>query len=1113
MTSIKRLFLNTIIGMGCCCQAYAIKAYPHPIRVVQPDGSTLMVRLHGDEAAHYATTLDGFMLDKDSKGFYCYVDYDFSSGKKTLTAQRAHNANERMADENALLGGLKNARTVWQDITLRQGRRVMQPYTPLDKGTVCPKTSARLQGKSMADAMESQYLVILVNFTDSTFRFENADFKAWLNERGYAENGASGSVKDYYRDNSSGLFVPNFQVTGPYTLAHPTAYYAANDETGSDQNPRSMVKEACMLAKADNPDLDFAQFDNDGDGMMDNCYIIYAGYSEASTANGDDMWPHSWYMGEEQFTIDGITINNYSCSAELVGQPGLPATPSMDGIGTFTHEFGHILGLKDMYDTDDYVGGYGIDPGAYSLYASGSYNNNSKTPAGLMAFERLQMGWMKQGEEIRPLKEAEDVTLPSLGSSNTARYIDCQTGRTDGTGMEWFVLENRQQEGWDKYIPAHGMLIYHYDYTDERVEKYWSVNGPNNNAAHRCMYIMAADGTDDNFSRTGDTYPGSCANTSFTADSKPAAVNWAGEDVGVDITNITERDGDILFQVNGGASVWTTVKTETPQNICDTAALFTATVAPHGKPVEESGFCWSLNDQPTVSDNHQAAENKYQPELRADNLIPGANYYVRAYMRLQDGTLVYGSTVPFQTECALAVAPFYGDFSSMTNGVLDCWTITDHNQDGTSWEYDKVTEGMLYYGDGYNDADDWLVCKRRLRIPENGALYFVRGIMDEGDVENLDIYVSTTTRNIDDFRLYKRFSFADSYYQAMIEEVDLKEFAGQDIYVALKCSSERLQSAIYIWNIMLMEKLATPQITRFEKSGDNQLAIEWTPIDKAKYYYLCFGKETEQPQFYSIFTPMSFYERVEGDVELTSGSVNFRSSGSVTLKTIPEGVLDLKFMLTSSGPFGSSRLTVQGSKDGINWTDVGPKITIDSYDSEGAEQDWEAYVAGKGYTKLRFNFEHGGRNGRLRYLYLEYNDGKVIDILAEGAVYSESTVINAKTDGEFDSGRYAAWVCSGDGYLFYDDSPIAFYDAEAAAGISDTFDNTGVGLELTRGNIRIYGVCPGYHITIANAAGVTLMEGTAEGESLNFATGNRKGVMTVTVSGERKTFTRKIIVK
>ena len=118
----------------------------------------------------------------------------------------------------------------------------------------------------------------------------------------------------------------------------------------------------------------------------------------------------------------------------------------MDGIGTFTHEFGHILGLKDMYDTDEYLNGYGIDPGDYSLYASGSYNNDSRTPPCLMAFERMQMGWCEPVE----LNAPEDVALSSI-ADNVARYINAQPGRAEGTGHEWFILENRQNKGWDTY--------------------------------------------------------------------------------------------------------------------------------------------------------------------------------------------------------------------------------------------------------------------------------------------------------------------------------------------------------------------------------------------------------------------------------------------------------------------------------------------------------------------------------------------------------------------------------------------------------------------------------------------------------------------------------------
>ena len=110
--------------------------------------------------------------------------------------------------------------------------------------------------------------------------------------------------------------------------------------------------------------------------ITEDVNVVYAGYSEASTGNGDDMWPHSWTLDEFSLTIDGIIIDAYGCSAEFVGAEG----EKMDGIGTFTHEFGHVLGLKDMYDTDEYTDGYGLDPGDYSIFASGRYNNKSRTP-------------------------------------------------------------------------------------------------------------------------------------------------------------------------------------------------------------------------------------------------------------------------------------------------------------------------------------------------------------------------------------------------------------------------------------------------------------------------------------------------------------------------------------------------------------------------------------------------------------------------------------------------------------------------------------------------------------------------------------------------------------
>lgn len=1123
MKFLRRLLVGLCLLLCLPQDAEAVKAYPRPITITQPDGSTITVRIHGDESFHYTTTIDGFLLEKDKAGYFCYVNYDFTTGRKTLSAQRAHNVGERDAAEKTFVSNLKAAKLVNADIkakrplTVKQPGRKVQPW--LKKSPVA-KASAANTATANAETAESKYLVILVNFADSTFKYTNEDFETWLNESGYSTNGGWGSVKDYWRDNSMGQFVPDFTVVGPYDLSKPLVEYAGNaEDTGEDVDPRSMIKEACLLAKEANPGLDFAQFDNDGDGVVDNCYVIYAGYSEASTANPDDMWPHSWTMGDDVFEIDGVKIDEYSCSAELVGMPGAPEKPTMDGIGTFTHEFGHILGLKDMYDTDDYTNGYGVDPGAYSLYASGSYNNESRTPPCLMAFERLQMGWAQEGTDIVELKGPEDVTLDHV-SANKARYINAQPGRADGTGYEWFVLENRQQTGWDSYIPAHGLLIYHYDYTKEMVDEYWSVNGPNNNAKHRCMYIKAADGVDDENSRAGDTYPGTSANTSFTDMTTPNSLNWNNEPTNVPVTNILEQDGKIMFQVCGGTSVWDFVKTEVPGDVRDVSATFNAEMTGNTHDVAEAGFCWSLEDNPTLDDTHKAAEwNDGKFSVAVDNLQPGSNYNVKAYVKMNDGSVVYGSSVMFATECETATAPFIADFLSWTNGQPDCWQIVDRNGDGTTWILDESTGGLVYQFDYWNNADDWLISKRRIHVPENGVLVLSRGVAETTTVEDLEIYISTKTSDIDDFFLYEKMSFADYFSEQHNEEIDISRFAGQDIYIALRCCSEKLQTNLWIWNVAVTEKLPAPTITKFEQTAPDQMTIEWTPVEKAKNYYLYYGKETDEPNDVLVFAPMDFFEKAEGDVQLSSGSMLFTGNATVELIDFPEGLTDLKFMVLTSGPTGTSELLVEGTKDGSAWTSVGPRVILKEFDNEGQECDWKSYVEGQGFKKLRFRFTHGGRNGRVKYLTLGYTDGKIIEDIAAGGTLDKYGVLHtsvsfgAEIPGEFNNGRFVAWVASGDGILFYDQSENAYYEYNGTTSITEVIGDSGISVTAGAGTLGLDGLKPGYRITCVSPSGTLLYSGEADGEHADISLPGKSGIVIVSIEGDGETYTTKVIIR
>lgn len=1037
-----------------------IKAIPHPVQVQQPDGTWLTVRIHGDEQFHYTTTMDGLLIARHTDGYFHYLDDD-----RTLSPQRVNETDRRTPDEQDFVRRLTPVRKTMVPYTLIP-REAKVPSRLLSRDVVAPQLQAGEQ------AVESQYLVILVGFTDCPFTFQNADFDIWLNQTGYAVDGGTGSVKDYYRDNSMGQFIPNFHVLGPFTLSKDQTYYAGNsDETGEDTNPRVMIAEAVKLAKAAHPEMDFGMFDNDKDGYMDNVNVIYAGYSEASTGNADDMWPHSWSMKEEAFSVDGIVVDNYSCSAEFVGSSG----QKMDGIGTFVHEFGHILGLKDMYDTDEYTDGYGLDPGDYSLYASGSYNNESRTPPCLMAFERMQMGWLSPTE----LKDPEDAILPPL-AENAARYIDAQPDRTPGTGVEYFILENRQQTGWDTYLPAHGLLIYHYDYTDEMVEKYWSVNGPNNNAKHRCLYIKPADGIDDTNTRGGDTYPGRSGNTAFTDTSTPNALNWAGKPTGVPVTNIREEGGIVYFQVKGGVTPLSILRTGVPTDIRDTSAKVTATIEQRLQEIVEMGFCWAMNSEPTLDSPLQAQVSPAdQAEYVMNGLEPGSLYNVRAYMKQADGQVVYGAAIPFKTECQVAEAPYIADFTSWTNNEPDCWKIVDNNADGTTWVFDKATQGMLYQFDYWNDADDWLI-STRMRIPEDGALFFVRGVVDESCVENLDVYVSTRSREVEDFHLVKQFSFADNFGYQMPEEVDLKEFAGQEVYVAFVCRSEKMQASLWLWQIYLTRKLGTPVIETFDLT-DKGLLVEWTPIEDASKYYLVFAEVTDEVFTTAVFLPESAYSRIEGDVTMSTGKVAFTGNGVAETIDYPDGINNCAFVLTSSGPFGTTIVTIEGTCDGETWTQLGPTLRVNEYNAMGTDYLLGSYMEGQTYKRLRFTCQHGGRNVTLKYLALEYNEGYVWNVLAEGGVDANSILITPKGDEFVSDKTYAAEVYAGDGILFYDASKPAYYRYADSSIQANTKGSLYIGREA--GGLRLGGLAEGTRLTCTTPAGQMLYTTTAASTS------------------------------
>ena len=327
-------------------------------------------------------------------------------------------------------------------------------------------------------------IMILVNFKDKSFQssHDNALFNRIANEEGFSEGKFKGSMADYFKAQSRGKFELDFDVVGPVTVTKKYSYYGENDDAGYDKYVGEMVCEAVELAK--NKVQDWAPYDWDNDGYVDQVYLVYAGKGAADGGADDTIWPHAYDLYSAHLDGDGtgpvkvgtnLWVNSYACGPELDGTHG-----TINGIGTMCHEYSHCLGYPDFYDID-YSGGQGM--GAWDLMDAGPYNGDGFQPAGYTSYERWFAGW----EEPIELK-AEDVEVRNMKSLQKGGefYIIYN----DKNANEYYLLENRQQDGWDASTPYAGLLILHCDYD----AGLWEQNKPNDDPNHQRFTAVPADG-------------------------------------------------------------------------------------------------------------------------------------------------------------------------------------------------------------------------------------------------------------------------------------------------------------------------------------------------------------------------------------------------------------------------------------------------------------------------------------------------------------------------------------------------------------------------------------------------------------------------------------------
>lgn len=510
--------LSYIIIAFISLQCFALPARQGILQALQPDGTIVNIRMEGNAEHKRIYSEDGYLLTTDSLGFYVFADSN-KKGEVIPSEIKAINPGKRNAETLKKISRLHQT-GLTDSYKIKETEENISQYA---KGLGLGVTKFPSFG-------EHRSLVILVEFSDQGFTIENPNefYTRMLNEPGFSEGGATGSARDYFISNSNGIFIPQFDLYGPVALDKPYSHYGRNNIWGEDSNPWDMVIEACELL---DDEIDFSLYDRNEDGYIDNVYIFYAGYGEADGGGADTIWPHSFDITSvswRPYRFDGVRLDHYACSNELQRfNNDMP-----DGIGTFCHEFSHVLGLPDLYSTN-YNNAF--TPFTWDILDQGSYNNFCRTPPNYSVYERFALDWINP--EI--LQEGK-INLNPLDISNEAYIV-----LTDKDN-EFFLFENRQQYGFDEFLPGHGMLIWHIDYNLRK----WMNNTVNNSVSHQNVDLIEADNKKNYETLSGDAFPGTENINEFSCQTVPSFVSWGKVNIPFRIYDISEDEmGIIRFSV------------------------------------------------------------------------------------------------------------------------------------------------------------------------------------------------------------------------------------------------------------------------------------------------------------------------------------------------------------------------------------------------------------------------------------------------------------------------------------------------------------------------------------------------------------------------------------
>jgi immune inhibitor A len=497
----------------------------------QPDGHRFTARQWGDEKTHGWETLEGFTIEKDPATNYWYYVRERTGGVQLQSAGI-------VGDDNATAGLSTHIRPAAVAMPRNYGSSAS---TSGRNGGGAVLQSASVQWSAVSGTRPIP--VLMVNFSDTATTYDSLDFQSLLFGTG------TYSMKDYYEEVSYGAFsvsTGSAGVTGWYTATGTHAHYGENDAYGYDKHPAELVIKT--VAAADGA-VDFSEYDSDGDCYVDAVVIVHQGSGEEASGSDNDIWSHQWDLASAAYFGDGTGIyttnDNASCGnikiKDYVIQPE-KLYSGIQTVGVFVHEYGHVLGLPDLYDVDYSSSGIGY----WGLMSSGAWGSVSRLgdrPVHLSAWSKYMLGWVDPVTVTTRLV-GETIETAATSADVYRFFPDNQT-----SSQEYYLVENRQRVGFDAGLPGSGLAIWHID------EGMASLNNLDNTEecaapsdcsdTHYRVALVQADGDYDlelgyNSGDSGDLYPGATGNTSFGISSDPESTLYDGSQSHADISDIVQ---------------------------------------------------------------------------------------------------------------------------------------------------------------------------------------------------------------------------------------------------------------------------------------------------------------------------------------------------------------------------------------------------------------------------------------------------------------------------------------------------------------------------------------------------------------------------------------------